>query len=151
MSQGQDSAQANPRWWLPTLLMGLIWLLSSGARTPGPPLVHPLDWIAHFVTYLALGFSLGRATGNPALAWIVAAWFGALDEVHQAFVPPREAGITDWIFDLLGSGVGARLSGRLGSRKSAQQDPHLPEQPEQATEQERAAPLELDMEFPANR
>ena len=102
---------AKPAWWLPTLLvMGVIWLLSSGGRTPGPPLPHPLDWAAHFLSYLALGFCLGKATGRPQLAWVVAAWFGALDEVHQSFVPPREAGVTDWLFDLLGAYWGARLA-----------------------------------------
>lgn len=89
--------------------MAAIWMLSSGQKTPGPALPHPLDWIAHFVAYLALGFALGKATGRPGLAWVLAAWFGALDEVHQAFVPPREAGITDWFFDLAGSFLGSRL------------------------------------------
>ncbi|WP_338069131.1 VanZ family protein [Deinococcus fonticola] len=102
---------AKPAWWLPTLLlMGVIWLLSSGARTPGPALPHPLDWAAHGLGYLALGFCLGKATGQRQLAWVLAAWFGALDEVHQAFVPPREAGVVDWLFDLLGAFVGSRLA-----------------------------------------
>ena len=90
--------------------MGVIWLLSSGARTPGPPLAHPLDWVAHFLGYLTLSFCLGKATGQAQLAWVLAAWFGALDEVHQAFVPPREAGVTDWVFDLLGAYLGSRLA-----------------------------------------
>ena len=90
--------------------MGVIWLLSSGARTAGPPLPHPLDWVAHLLGYLALGFCLGKATGRRQLAWVLAAWFGALDEVHQAFVPPREAGVVDWVFDLLGAFLGSRLA-----------------------------------------
>ncbi|UBV43991.1 VanZ family protein [Deinococcus taeanensis] len=90
--------------------MGVIWWLSGQPRTPGPPLAHPLDWAAHFLAYLALGFTLGRATGRPGAAWVVAAWFGALDEIHQAFVPPREAGVQDWLFDAAGAWLGARLA-----------------------------------------
>lgn len=104
------------RWWLPALaLLAAIWTLSSSADTPGPPLVHPLDWLAHFVTYLALGYCLGRATGRPLTALVLAAWWGALDEVHQAFVPGREAGLTDWLFDFLGALIGAGVAGRRRS------------------------------------
>ncbi|GAA5534601.1 VanZ family protein [Deinococcus aluminii] len=92
--------------------MAAIWWLSSESDTPGPPLVHPLDWAAHFTAYLALGYSLGRATGQRGLALVLAVWFGASDEVHQAFVPGREAGLTDWLFDLAGAWLGAFLATR---------------------------------------
>ncbi|PNY82844.1 antibiotic resistance protein VanZ [Deinococcus koreensis] len=95
--------------------MAVIWYLSSSADTPGPPLAHPLDWIAHFLAYLALGFSLGRATGRPGLALVIAVWWGALDEVHQAFVPGRDAGVQDWLFDLAGASLGVWRAGRVGS------------------------------------
>ena len=110
------------RWWLPALaLLAAIWTLSSSADTPGSPLAHPFDWLAHFVTYLALGYCLGRATGRPMTALVLAVWWGALDEVHQAFVPGREAGITDWLFDLLGAFVGAGMAGR--PRAGAEEQP----------------------------
>lgn len=112
------SRPARPLWWLPALaIMGAIWWLSSGADTPGPPLRHPLDWGAHFTAYLLLAFCLARASGRRGLALVVAAWFGALDEVHQAFVPGRDAGVTDWLFDLAGAWVGTRLGVR-GRRRT---------------------------------
>lgn len=105
-----NARPAQRRWWLPALaLLWGIWWLSSSADTPGPPLIHPFDWLAHFLSYLALAYSLGRATGQPRLALVVAVWWGAVDEVHQAFVPGRDAGIQDWWFDLLGALVGSRL------------------------------------------
>ncbi|WP_367272183.1 VanZ family protein [Deinococcus sp.] len=114
--------RGKPLWWLPTLLLaGLIWFLSSRSSTP-VPLPHPIDWVAHASAYLALGFSLGKASGNWQLAWVLAAWFGALDEVHQAFVPPREAGIGDWWFDLIGSGLGSWwAAGRVSRQPEADQ------------------------------
>lgn len=105
--------RARPLWWVPSLvIMGVIWWLSSAPQTPGPSLEHPKDWIAHFVAYLSLALCLGRATGRRGLALVIAAWFGALDEVHQAFVPPREAGVQDWLFDVAGAWVGVRLAVR---------------------------------------
>lgn len=109
-------------WWvLFALLAGIIFNLSSKGGTPVPT-PHPIDWIAHFGAYLALGFCAGKATGNWKVAWVVVAWFGALDELHQAFVPPREAGIVDWWFDLAGGGLGAVLA---FARKPLQAAPPL--------------------------
>ena len=110
------------RWWWPTLaLAALIWWLSSRSQPLGVPLTHPLDWILHFASYAALGYCAGRATGSFAVAWVLAAWFGAFDEVHQAFVPGREAGITDWWFDLLGAALGSYLA-TLKLRRSRQRE-----------------------------
>ncbi|WP_189067987.1 VanZ family protein [Deinococcus radiotolerans] len=92
--------------------MGVIWWLSAQPHTPGPSLEHPKDWAAHFTAYLALAFCLARATGRRSAALLIAAWFGALDEVHQAFVPPREAGVQDWLFDVAGAWLGTRLAVR---------------------------------------
>ncbi|WP_104991423.1 VanZ family protein [Deinococcus sp. NW-56] len=103
--------------------MGTIWWLSSGSDTPGPPLRHPLDWGAHFLAYLALTYALARATGRRGLAIVIAAWFGASDEVHQAFVPGRDAGLSDWLFDLAGAGVGAWLA--LGQGAARRETPEF--------------------------
>lgn len=113
-------AQRPGRWWLLSLIILLgVWVLSSGSDTPGPQLHHPLDWLAHGLTYLALAYSLTRATGRPMFALVFAAWYGALDEVHQAFVPGRESGLPDWLADLTGAWLGARLACRRETRDSA--------------------------------
>ncbi|MBZ9714630.1 VanZ family protein [Deinococcus multiflagellatus] len=92
------SARPRPGWWVPALVvMVLIWFFSSQPQTPGPRLVHPWDWAVHFLSYAALGLCVARATGRPAAALVLCAWFGALDEIRQAFVRPREAGSTDWL------------------------------------------------------
>ena len=96
-------------WWLVSLAyMGVIFYLSahSGAQVGIPA---PWDKLAHLCEYAVLGFLLSKATGRWALGWVLAAWWGTSDEVHQAFVPGREAGINDWWADLTGSFVGSYL------------------------------------------
>ena len=105
-------------WWLLSLAyMGVIYGFSaqSGDSVDIPA---PWDKVAHTLEYLGLAFFLGKATRSWMLAWVLAAWYGALDEVHQAFVPIRMAGIDDWWFDLLGSFIGSRLG---AGRKQAQE------------------------------
>ena len=85
-----------------------IWYFSS---QPGSSVGIPAPWdkVAHFLEYAGLGFLLARATGNLRTAFLIAVLWGALDEVHQSFVPGREAGVPDWIADILGSLTGALL------------------------------------------
>lgn len=39
------------------------------AAHAGAFLEHPKDWLAHFLAYLSLAFSLGRATGRRGWHW----------------------------------------------------------------------------------
>lgn len=97
-------------WWLAALMyMAGIWYFSAQGSTP-VPLASPWDKLVHLLEYTMLGVLLARATGRRHLAWVLAAWFGALDETHQAFVPGREAGIADWWFDLAGSWLGSQAT-----------------------------------------
>lgn len=76
----------------------------------------PLDKLAHFVEYAVLGFLLCRGLGKSSWRWILAlalaAFYGFIDELHQSFVPSREA--SGW--DLLADGVGAFVGAWLGFR-----------------------------------
>ena len=91
------------------LYMAAIFALSSlpGSAAGIPP---PWDKLAHFLEYAVLGFLLGRGTGRFFSALAIAALYGASDELHQAFVPGREASALDWAADLLGALAGAALS-----------------------------------------
>jgi VanZ family protein len=46
------------------------------------------------------------------LAILTASAYGLTDEVHQAFVPLREAGWQDWLADTIGATVAAVGVGR---------------------------------------
>ena len=98
-----------PGWWLLAALYAAgIWYFSSqpGSSVGIPP---PWDKVAHFLEFGGLAFLVARASGNVRTAFVVAALWGALDEVHQSFVPGREAGVPDWIADLVGGLAGGVL------------------------------------------
>lgn len=104
-------------WTLAALayMAAIFFVSSQTGDSVGVPA--PWDKVAHFAEYAGLAFVLSRATGGWRSALVIAAWWGALDEVHQAFVPMRMAGLPDWIADLAGSAVGA-WAGTLNRRRT---------------------------------
>ena len=99
--------------------MALIYALSDrpGLRISEDPGVdEPLRSLAHVLVYAVLAVLLLVALGGPAdggrgrrgawLAFLLAVAWGALDEVHQAFVPDRSAGLGDWALDAVGAALG---------------------------------------------
>jgi hypothetical protein len=106
--------------WLPVVAWAaLIFTLSSipdlGTGLGGWDLA--LRKAAHVAEYGVLGALLFRAlslAGQPfhatrtvAWAWLVGAAYAASDELHQHFVPGRQASALDLVFDAAGVAVGA--------------------------------------------
>lgn len=115
------------RWWPPLLWMAVIFTLSA---QPSLPRLAPSEWerlvttAAHGGEYLVLGWLLARGFRGPRpalggrlaiAAWAVAAFYGAGDELHQAFVPGR----TPDAFDLLADAAGAALGVGLAAVRRA--------------------------------
>jgi VanZ family protein len=111
--------------WLPVLVWaGLIFALSSipdlGTGLGGWDLA--LRKAAHLVEYAVLGALLFRAVssgvqpvrngGTMVWAWILGAAYAASDELHQHFVPGRQASALDLAIDAVGVAVGV-LAARL--------------------------------------
>ena len=120
------SRPLKPLWWaISLLLLAVVWTLSSSSTPLGIALRHPFDWLGHTLEYLALAYALGKATGRRGLALGLAVWFGAADEVRQAFVAGRDAGIQDWLFALLGAWLGCRLGARP-VRRPSEDTPNVP-------------------------
>jgi VanZ family protein len=113
-------------WWaLSVGHIALIWYFSSRAGSEvGLPA--PWDKVAHFCTYALLGFFLTRASGSRRIGFGLAALYGVVDEIHQSFVPLRDASLWDWVADALGSSLGAWLGKKSGgSKKEESGDPSL--------------------------
>jgi VanZ family protein len=101
------------------LIAALIWTLSSQSSLPQPEGIFGFDKIEHFLAYAVLAAAAGlwissgawqrRGWGSLLLITGIAAAYGVIDEVHQAFVPGRNCSPWDWIADALGSAAGAAL------------------------------------------
>jgi len=110
------------------LIAAALWALSSQSSLPRPP--GPLAWdkLQHLIAYGALGFAAGLWMApafwrrRPRLALLAAALagsaYGAIDEIHQHFVPGRHSSFFDWLANALGSLLGA-LAVMLIMRKLA--------------------------------
>lgn len=105
-------------YWLPVgLYAGLIFYFSS--------LQHPEDFLpitvwdklAHVVEYAILGILSYRAFVNTGSVWgtrhamlltiLFSVAYGLTDELHQLFVPNRQADLVDVFADSLGATSGA--------------------------------------------
>ena len=95
----------------------LYWLAIFWAtHVPGSlvPQAAGFDKWAHFFAYAGLAVVLALAASviwRPGLAtyvgvWLVAASYGALDELTQLLVPGRSADVRDWLADIGGAGLG---------------------------------------------
>lgn len=102
--------------WVPVVgYMALIFALSSIANPPALAQAPP-DKALHFLLYAGLGALVVRAMaggfGRPVtirtavVAVVVSALYGATDEIHQHFVPPRQMEA----LDLAADGIGAAAS-----------------------------------------
>jgi VanZ family protein len=109
--------------WLPVVAWaGLIFALSSvpdlGTGLGGWDLV--LRKAAHLAEYAILGALLARAVISPWVAATLGILYAVTDELHQHFVPGRQASALDVAIDAAGVAVGVVAAGvvavRLASR-----------------------------------
>jgi len=99
------------------LIAGTLWFLSSQSTLPQPP--GPLGWdkLQHLLAYGALGFAIGlwisptfwksRHWRAILITTLIGSAYGAIDEIHQYFVPGRHSNVFDWVANTLGSFLGA--------------------------------------------
>ena len=96
--------------------MAFIFVLSSVASPPELP-GRNLDKVVHGFMYAVLGALLVRALAGgwdrpvtlrmALVAVLLATLYGVTDEIHQAFVPPRQSDPIDLLADSLGAAVAA--------------------------------------------
>ena len=103
--------------WAPVVAWaGLIFVLSSipGLTTGLGMWDLVLRKLAHLVEYAVLGALLFRALGREPVAVALGSAYAVTDELHQAFVPGREASPVDWLIDAVGVVAGVVLLARSG-------------------------------------
>lgn len=114
------------RWLAPAALMGAIFYLSHQSAPAGRAITTAESAAAHLAIYALLaalfywavsGSANMRAPGArwlaALLAFSLAALYGALDELHQAFVPGRTASEVDFGLDAAGALIGAVVAALL--------------------------------------
>lgn len=107
--------------WLATAgYMALIFFLSSRHLRIPPLLPAYFDKLAHVVLYMPLAFlffiSLRKSgLGNYAflISFLLAGIYGITDELHQSFVPGRDASAADAVADFIGAVLGSFGAGRV--------------------------------------
>ncbi len=125
MPEGNAGVHSRRRIYFGLLV---LWVLLTLLLTsiPNPRPFSPFrfaDKAAHMGFYGVMGFlcalwrresrvSVGRAVLE---ALLFAAAVGAVDEVHQYWIPGRSADLLDWSADVLGGGFGAWFSVLLPS------------------------------------
>ena len=107
------------------MLAGWVALTFTLTSIPNPefgPSFPGADKIAHFGFYGVMGFLFvlwRREIGTGAAAAVIwasifAALLGAVDEVHQQWIPGRSMELLDWAADFAGGTSGGLLLGRGG-------------------------------------
>jgi VanZ family protein len=72
------------------------------------------DKVVHFIEYFILGIALRYWSGGPRKLFVFGGiGFGAIDELHQWFVPGRDASVWDFVADTCGVVVGYLVAGRF--------------------------------------
>ena len=116
-------------YWLPVFLYCLAIFLQSAFPSPeSVPHLPGLDKVLHAGAYAVLSVLFYRAyqkttTGsNMKRAFIFsvlfASGYGISDEIHQYFVPQRNAEVLDAVADFIGSTAGAAFMYGLTGKKA---------------------------------
>lgn len=97
----------------------IVFMLFWGGRQPVAVGLFPApyDKLAHFVAYAALSLALWVGVNGkwPFLVFMLVVAIGGLDELHQIYLPGRQAGWDDFFVDALAAGVAVSLLSKYNS------------------------------------
>jgi VanZ family protein len=91
------------------LVIGVMLALFIGGAQPFAVglFAEPWDKVAHAGFFCLLALLMSRFVGlHIALVIAMALFIGAADEIIQAFLPGRVAGLDDWLADVTGACIG---------------------------------------------
>jgi VanZ family protein len=103
--------------YIPLIIYWIILIIATTVPAPDVPSFGVSDKFKHFGAYFGLAvllsFTLHYQNKNLLLkkyfliaAWLIATFYGVLDELHQRFIPGRSAEFLDWFADALGAAAG---------------------------------------------
>lgn len=97
------------------MLVMLFALGDSSLATHTVRLTPPWDKCLHLSTYgvIAALLRFSGAIGNGFLIWLLLVGVGMADELHQVYIPGREANVLDLLADAVGIAMGIVLMDRL--------------------------------------
>ena len=101
----------------PLIIYWIILFIATSLPVQSVPAIAISDKINHFLAYFILSVLLNLAlifqrksifffNNAAAAAVIIASVYGALDEIHQIFIPGRFAEVLDWLSDTAGAVLG---------------------------------------------
>ena len=101
----------------PLIIYWIILFIATSLPVQSVPAIAISDKINHFLAYFILSVLLNLAlifqrksifffNNAAAAAVIIASVYGALDEIHQIFIPGRFAEVLDWLADTAGAVLG---------------------------------------------
>ena len=107
-------------YWFPILLYCLLIFIQSSYPSPKIETNVPqFDKMLHFLGYALLGALFLRAFLTSSmnhrliliflLSVLFSGLYGISDEIHQSFVPFRDASVMDALADIIGSAFGAAV------------------------------------------
>lgn len=110
-------------WFFTIAYMGIIFYFSS-FQMPDFPAPQNFDKVLHIVAYaiLAILYYLSfRKSGVNRwvfiLSFLLTATYGITDEIHQLFVPGRDATLGDVLADSFGAILGSYLANMVSDRR----------------------------------
>jgi VanZ family protein len=103
--------------YTPLLIYWIILFIATTLPVQSVPSIAISDKINHLIAYFGLSTLLYLTliyqrkseflfNNTPSAAIIIASVYGALDELHQMFVPGRFSEVLDWLADLGGAILG---------------------------------------------
>lgn len=107
--------------YIPLIVYWIVLLVATSIPASRIPEVGVSDKFNHFFAYAVLCALLFFALSiqdkfilfkkHPAkMSLLIATFYGALDEIHQMFIPGRSAELLDWVADFLGAVTGVLIA-----------------------------------------
>ncbi len=105
-------------WVLGVSYMALLFFLSSQGSHSLPQLAHGTDKLVHLLAYIPLAAFFYHAFHKSGIrkykfimVFLIVCLYGLSDEIHQYFVPGRDASFGDVVADSLGALIGLTGAG----------------------------------------